>query len=86
MAQKGKIEVFSAGCPVCDRAISTVEDLADGNYDVEVLDMNDPQVARRADDLGIISVPAVVMDGELLECCGRSGPTRESLQQSGLGA
>lgn len=80
------IEIFSAGCPVCDRAISTVEELADDNYEINVLDMNDPQVADRAEKMGIVSVPAVVMDGELLECCGQTGPTRESLQQSGLGA
>lgn len=86
MANKGKIEIFSAGCPVCDRAITTVEDLAGDNYEIQVLDMNDPQVAERAEQLGIISVPAVVMDGKLLECCGQTGPTRESLQSSGLGA
>ncbi len=86
MANKRKIEIFSAGCPVCDRAISTVEDMADDRFDVRVLDMNDPKVAERARNLGVASVPAVFMDGQLLDCCGAQGVTPDSLRDAGIGA
>jgi hypothetical protein len=47
--------------------------------------MNDDSVAERADSLGVRSVPAVVVDGELLDCCKR-GPTQEALEDAGIGS
>jgi glutaredoxin 3 len=53
---------------------------------VSILDMNDPQVARRANDLGIRQVPAVVVDGTLAACCASAGPTEEGLRAAGVGS
>ena len=53
--------------------------------DVAVLDMNDPAVARRAQGLGIRSVPAVVIDGKLADCCKGRGPDEAVLRAAGLG-
>lgn len=36
---------------------------------VKILDMKDPNVAARAKQLGIHRVPAVVINGQLAECC-----------------
>ena len=79
------IEVFSAGCPVCDEAVSLVRDIACPSCDVSVLDMNDPDVAGRAKSLGIRSVPAVVIDGKLADCCTGRGPDEGTLRAAGLG-
>ncbi len=79
------IEIFSAGCPACDEAIDLVQDLACSGCTVEVLDMRDPQVAARAKQLGIRSVPAVVVDGKLADCCAGSGVDRATLQAAGVG-
>ena len=84
MANKRTIEVFSAGCPACQSTIDLVNDLACGSCEIEVHDMNQDAVAERADNLGIRSVPAVVVDGELLDCC-KGGPTAEALEQAGIG-
>ena len=48
-----KIEVFSAGCPVCQQTIDVVNRIGSPSPEVTVLDMNDVSVARRAADLGI---------------------------------
>ena len=48
MAMKRKIEIFSAGCPACDTAISRIRDLACPSCEIAVLDMNDGDVAARA--------------------------------------
>ena len=85
MATKRTIEVFSAGCPVCDDAINMVKDSACPSCDVSVLDMNDPNVASRAEGLGIKSVPAVVIDGKLADCCSERGPDEATLRAAGLG-
>ncbi len=85
MTDKRKIEVFSAGCPVCDDTVKLVNNLACPSCDVNVLDMKTPEVAERAKTLGIRSVPAVVIDGKLADCCTGRGPDEATLKAAGLG-
>ena len=84
MAETRKVEVFSAGCPVCSETIALVKRLACASCEVEVLDLREPEVAERARRLGICSVPAVVVDGELAECC-RGSLDEAALRQAGIG-
>ena len=85
MNAKRKIEVFSPGCSACEETIEMVNRMACPSCEVSVLDMHDPQVAKRAKDLGIRSVPAVVIDGKLAGCCTCSGPDEATLRSEGLG-
>ena len=85
MTAKRNIEVFSAGCPVCQETIAMVRGSACPSCDVKVLDMHDPDVASRAKSLGIRSVPAVVIDGKLADCCAGRGPDAATLKTAGLG-
>ena len=73
MANKKKIEVFSAGCSACNETIKTVKQLA-GSHEVIIHDMNDSEVASKAKHYGVRSVPAVVIDGKLASCCTGRGP------------
>ncbi|MFP6637015.1 MAG: hypothetical protein VB778_00080 [Nitrospinaceae bacterium] len=47
MSDKRKIEVFTAGCPVCDNAISLVNCLVCPNCEVTSLDMKTSGAADR---------------------------------------
>lgn len=85
MSKKRTIEVFSAGCPACQETVDLVNQVACSSCEVSILDMNDPFVARRARDLGIRSVPAVVIDGMLADCCAGRGPDEVTLRSAGLG-
>ncbi len=85
MTATRKIEVFSAGCPVCEQTIELVNRVACPSCEVVVLDMRSPDVAKRAKGLGIRSVPAVVIDGELAGCCSDRGPDEATLREAGLG-
>ncbi len=85
MTDKRKIEVFSAGCPVCDETIKLVNSLACPSCEVNVLDMKAPDVAEKAKSLGIRSVPAVVIDGKTADCCTGRGPDESTLKAAGLG-
>ncbi len=85
MNAKRKIEVFSAGCSVCHETIEMVKRNACESCEVLVLDMNDTNVASRAKALGVGSVPAVVIDGELADCCAGRGPDEMTLKAAGLG-
>lgn len=85
MTAKRKVEVFSAGCPACQDAIKLVNRLSCGSCDVLVLDMNDVKVAKRARDLGVRSVPAVAINGQLASCCAAGGVDERALRAAGLG-
>lgn len=85
MSDNRKIEVFSAGCPVCQQAVELVQRIACRTCEVSVLDMHDPNIARRASSLGIQSVPAIVIDGKLADCCQGRGPDEATLRAAGLG-
>ncbi len=85
MSTARKVEVFTAGCPVCDDTVQLVQRLACDACEVDVLNLNDEAVARRAADLGIRSVPAVVVDGTLAGCCTGGGVTEEALRAEGVG-
>jgi len=49
------------------------------------MDMKKNDVARRAKQLGIRSVPAVAINGQLAGCCTGRGPDEETLRAAGLG-
>lgn len=85
MVAQRKIEIFSAGCAVCERTIEQVRDAACPSCDIIVHDMRDKSVFERAERLGIRSVPAVVVDGALAGCCAARGPDMAILRQAGLG-
>lgn len=82
---KRKVEVFTAGCPACDEAVSLVKSRACDSCDVEVFDMKEPSVSERAKGYGVRSVPAIVIDGQLAGCCSGRGPDAGTLRAAGLG-
>ena len=85
MADKRQVEIFSAGCPACQDAVDIVRRIACPSCEVTVLDMNDINVSKRAKQLGIRVVPAVVIDGQLADCCAGSGIDEQVLKMAGLG-
>lgn len=85
MPKKRNIEVFSAGCSCCAETIELIRKAACPSCEVTILDMRNPEVSQRARHLGIRSVPAVVIDGELADCCSSRGPEMETLRTARLG-
>jgi hypothetical protein len=73
MESKRKVEVFSAGCALCEEVIDLVRREAGSSTEVLVRKMIDARVLARAQALGIRSVPAVVIDGKLASCCTPRG-------------
>ena len=85
MSAKRKIEIFSAGCPICTDTIEQIEALACSSCEVEVLDLHDESNAAHAIQAGIRSIPTVLIDGELADCCSGRGVDMKVLQAAGLG-
>ncbi|UTW08933.1 thioredoxin family protein [Pseudomonas benzenivorans] len=85
MATQRQIEVFSAGCPACEEVVALIQNAACPSCEVHVLDMRQTAVAQRARALGVRSVPAVVIDGKLADCCANRGIDEGILRAAGLG-
>ncbi|MBI5631317.1 MAG: glutaredoxin [Elusimicrobia bacterium] len=86
---KRNVEVFTAGCPVCEDAVKTVKSLACPSCDVVVYDLNKGcstnECRTKAKEYGIKRVPAVAVDGRLLDCCRQGQLTAEALKAAGVG-
>ncbi len=85
MDVKRRVDIYSAGCPACREAEELVRSLGCPSCEVHVLDMKDEAVASRARKLGIRSVPAVVVDGKVADCCTGGGPDEATLREAGIG-
>jgi len=82
MAQKHKIEVFSAGCATCKETIDMVRKIAGPDHAVQIHDMHQEGIATRAKQHGVRSLPAVVIDSKLAGCCAERGPDEHILRQA----
>ena len=85
MARKRQIQIFNAGCAVCQEVVARVQDLACPSCEVTVLDMQSPPNGKRARSLGVRSLPAVAIDGKLADCCAGRGLDEAALRAAGLG-
>jgi len=86
MTAKRKIEVFSAGCGLCEDTIEMVQNAACSSCEVTILDMKDAETMARTKELGVQSVPAVAINGVLASCCTGRGVDEDSLRAAGLGS
>jgi glutaredoxin 3 len=84
MNNNRKIEIFSAGCSVCQETIRLVNSFAGSSCEIEILDMHKEDVAAKAERYGVRSVPAVVIDGKLADCCMGRGVDEETLKEEGV--
>ena len=81
---KRQVEVFTAGCPVCEPAVQMVKDLACPDCEVTVHDLRETGV-EKAREYGIKTVPAVVVDGAICACCDNTGLVPDQLRAAGIG-
>ncbi len=84
---KRKIEIFTAGCPICEEQIEKIKEVACSSCEIEVLDVKkDAQALEKSRSYNIKSLPGVAIDGVLAKCCTKSGIDIEILKSMGLGS
>ena len=82
MNSKHKIEIFSAGCATCKETIEMVRKIAGPDHEVQIHDMHQHDIASRAKQHGVRSLPAVMVDGKLAACCAGRGPDEHVLREA----
>ena len=82
---KRKIELFTAGCPVCEEATRLVRSLICESCDLEVLDtVTDRVPQEKAAKYGISRLPTVVVNGTIADCCSQK-VSADTLRALGVG-
>jgi len=86
---KRKVEMFTSGCYLCDETVQLVKELACPNCEVTVYDLSNPceskECIEKSKAYGINSVPTVVVNGKVVECCQRGKPDKQALMAAGIG-
>jgi glutaredoxin len=82
---KRTVEFFTAGCPVCDEALETVRGAVCESCDLQVHDMRTEPAQAKARQYGVKRVPAVVVNGQLADCCQQGAVDVGTLQRLGVG-
>lgn len=86
---KRQIEVFTAGCPVCEPVVKTVKEMACDSCEVTVYNLveqcDDKVCVDKMKKYNITSLPAVAVNGQLLACCQNRGVSKEELAAAGIG-
>lgn len=82
---KRLVEVFSAGCALCQEAVQLVKGMVCESCELQVHDMRTPGAQAKAKRYGVTRVPAVVVNGELVSCCSVGPVDAATLKGRGVG-
>ncbi len=87
---KRQIEIFTAGCPVCEPVVQLVKDTACENCEITVYNLSEPCESKicvkKMGEYGVKRLPAIAVNGELIGCCTNDGITKEDLIKAGIGS
>ncbi len=86
---KRQVEIFTANCPVCDPVVSMVKDLTCDQCEITVYDLvkqcEDKTCLSKLQEYQIKKVPAIAVNGKLLNCCQDQSISKEELIKAGIG-
>ncbi|MFZ5976267.1 MAG: glutaredoxin [Hydrotalea flava] len=86
---KRKIELFTAGCTVCDPVVEMVKAMACSSCEVIIYNIAEScdtkECSEKVKSYGINTVPAIAVNGKLLSCCLHNGISVEELKSAGIG-
>ena len=82
---KRKVEIFSKCDCDSEKLVTAIRAAGCPSCEVTVLDVTAPDMAERANQLGVQSFPSVAINGELVCCPCECGPDLARLRAAGLG-
>lgn len=89
MATKRQVEVFVAGCPLCDEAVQLVQRMACPSCEVTVYDLREgcatDECRDKAKQYGVVRVPTVVVNGQIADCCRGRAVDEGAVRALGVG-
>jgi hypothetical protein len=87
--EKRRVDVFTTDCPLCEDTVRLVTSLACPSCEVRVYDLREGCATNtcreKAARYGVTAVPAVAVNGVLLDCYRREPITADRLIAAGIG-
>lgn len=87
---KGQIEIFTSGCPVCEPVVQLVKEMAGKDCDITLHNLSEQCESKicvsKMKEYGVKRVPAVAVNGKLLDCCKNIEITKDDLVNAGVGS
>lgn len=81
-----QVEIFTAGCPVCEPVVQLVKDTAGAHCNITIHNLSEDHNDAIRKKYVLTRLPAVAVDGKLLDCCKNSAITKEDLISAGIGS
>ena len=70
---KRQIEIFTAGCPVCEPVVTLVKETACENCEITIHNLSDQCESKicvtKMNEYGVKRLPAVAVNGKLIDYC-----------------
>ena len=86
---KRNVEIFTANCPVCDPVVQMVKELACDQCEITIYDLiklcDDKVCLSKLEEYQIKKVPAIAVNGKLLNCCQDQNISKVELIKAGIG-
>lgn len=86
---KRLVEVFTGGCSICETTVRLVKETACPSCEVRIYDLREgcatKECREKAERYGITAVPAVAVNGLLLDYCRRGPIDERALRNAGIG-
>lgn len=82
---KKQVEIFTAGCPVCEPVVQLVKDTAGTHCDITIHNLSEDPNNAICKKYNLTRLPAVAVDGKLLNCCKNIAITKDDLIGAGIG-
>tara|TARA_R110001592_G_scaffold45430_2_gene145169 strand:- start:8059 stop:8328 length:270 start_codon:yes stop_codon:yes gene_type:complete len=84
-----QIEIFTAGCPVCEPVVQLVKDTAGTNCEITIHNLSEQCESKvcvsKMEIYGVKRLPAIAVDGKLINCCKNVTITKDDLVNAGIG-
>ncbi|MEQ8648830.1 MAG: thioredoxin family protein [Cyclobacteriaceae bacterium] len=86
---KRNVEIFTANCPVCDPVVQMVKELACDQCEITIYDLiklcDDKVCLSKLEEYQIKKVPAIAVNGKLINCCQDQNISKVELIKAGIG-
>lgn len=86
---KKQIEIFTAGCPVCEPVVALVKETACENCEITIHNLSEKCESKicvsKMEEYQIKRLPAIVVNGRLIGCCKNIEITKDDLVNAGIG-
>ena len=86
---KRKIELFTAGCVVCAPVVDLVKSVASKEFnEITIYDLvkqcDTKECVAKVEEYQIKRLPAIAINGKLMDCCTLNSITKEDLINAGV--